>query len=1628
MKAERLQQIEKIYHAALEILPGKRESFFNEFCGGDEELRREIESLLSFEKSSEIFFDTPPESFVAEMFSKENNHSNFIGKAVNQYKILALIGEGGMGEVYLAQDTRLDRRVALKILPPDFIDNKGRMERYVREAKTASALNHPNIITIYEIGALQDTHYIATELIEGETLTKHFKTAPLNLKNALDIFIQMASALDAAHRAGIIHRDIKPENVMIRPDGLVKILDFGIAKLAERHGATRTRRHGDEDKTLIAASPLRPVPASPKTAPGMIIGTVNYMSPEQARGKTVDARSDIFSFGIVLYEVLTGKKPFEGETPMDTIGAILHLAPLPLNQLLPELPSAVEQIINKTLRKNTDERYQNAKDLLTDLRNVKQRLDYEEIERSITPVKSDPEIILENMPPNNLSNDLSSLIGRKAEIAEIMDLLRQSNTRLLTITGVSGTGKTRISQAIAHESRAEFANGVYFISLATIGNSSLVVPIIGQTLGLREESGKPMKERIGDHLRGKKMLIVLDNFEQITQAAPTIGELLSDVPDLKILVTSRVRLNLRSEREFTLQPLGVPIDKRLTANEFGRFPAVALFVERAKAAKSNFALTDENADSIAEICRRLDGLPLAIELAAVRVKLFTPTAILNRLEKSLDLLTGGAKDLPKRQQTMRGAIAWSYELLDADEKKLLNRLSVFRGGLNLEGAEAIGNAEADLSVDLLDVVSSLIDKSLLSQREQADGEPRFLMLVVVREFAFEKLTESGEADEIKRRHTAFYTDLSEEAEPDLLGAKAAEWMEKFEQEHDNLRVALEWALENQPETALRIVGIIYRFWLRRGYSAEGRKWIRAALKKSGEKADVILRAKAARGGGLLSLQQGDFEAANSFIEESLRLSREIGDKSLISYALTSLGALRVGEGDLIAAQKLTEECLAIAEEIDDKFQISISLNRLGDMSRQKEDYQAARKYYAEAYAIAKQESISAAIPIFAHNLASAMCLLEDFRSAHLYNLESLKGCEELGHKTGFGGALSIFAALSVKAGEVEKAARLFGAVKSIYDVNGYELEKADLDFDNYYIKEARTAIGDNAFDAAHAEGRKLSLEEAVALAREGESVWKSAVTKETQITNEAGANTKNYSTKDSLEAQIAILPSVEPVIPDVSRPNNFFPQIGFKRVFVTALIILLLTAGFFGYRYFTANQQIKSIAVMPFANETGNANNEYLSDGLTDGLINKLSQLPHIKVIARSSSFRYKGKELETSEVAKTLGVQAVITGRITQQGDNLQISIEMVNAAENTQMWGEMYNRKVSDVLAVQQDIVRTVSEKLLIQLSGIQEKQIAKQFTTNSPAYQFYLNGVFFRRKNGVENIRKAIEYQKQAISLDASFSLAYIELSINLANLIEIGAVSPKEGLPPARAAAEKALALDDTLADAYYNIARIRKYEFEWTKAETAFKQAIEINPNLAAAHTVYAEYLSQLGRFDEALREIKLAQELDPLRTGLVGNEGSIYYFARQYDEAIVKKQIHVSSAAENPFAHLGLANAYAAKERYAEAILSYQTSIKLEETTSALIYLGRLYALTGRRTEAKAILEKLNTAEKYVSPTELAILYAALGDREKAFASLEKAYAERDFRLNDLKVEPAYDPLREDPRFQELLKKVGFPQ
>ena len=415
-----------------------------------------------------------------------------------------------------------------------------------------------------------------------------------------------------------------------------------------------------------------------------------------------------------------------------------------------------------------------------------------------------------------------------------------------------------------------------------------------------------------------------------------------------------------------------------------------------------------------------------------------------------------------------------------------------------------------------------------------------------------------------------------------------------------------------------------------------------------------------------------------------------------------------------------------------------------------------------------------------------------------------------------------------------------------------------------------------------------------------------------------------------------------------------------------------------------------------------------------------------MKVIARSSSFRYKGKEVDPQEVANALGVEAILTGRVLQRGDNLLISVELVNARDKTQVWGEQYNRKATDLLAVQSEISREIAEKLRLKLTNAEQRQLAKRETANPQAYELVLKGLFYRRKGGTENQKKAIEYYQQAIAIDPTYALAYAELS-NTYTFLAGNALDPKEFTPKAEGAARRALELDESLAEAHLALANIKLNAWDWATAEREYQRAIELNPNLARAHSRYSAYLSVMGRHEQAIAETKRAREVDPLSPGINANVGWILIFARQYDQAIeaLKKTLELDRNYDLTHSYLGYA--YTAKGMYAEAIAAYQQAIKAGgDTTEAQIYLGAAYAKAGEREKAQAILKRLQTSKEYVSPGELAILYASLGEREQAFASLEKAYAAHDLQLQYLGVDPAYDSLRGDPRFQDLLRRVGL--
>lgn len=485
-------------------------------------------------------------------------------------------------------------------------------------------------------------------------------------------------------------------------------------------------------------------------------------------------------------------------------------------------------------------------------------------------------------------------------------------------------------------------------------------------------------------------------------------------------------------------------------------------------------------------------------------------------------------------------------------------------------------------------------------------------------------------------------------------------------------------------------------------------------------------------------------------------------------------------------------------------------------------------------------------------------------------------------------------------------------------------------------------------------------------------------------------------------------------------------------VLVVAAVLVVGIGIVMTYRLFSngaaTSTPITSIAVMPFKNESGNSEGEYLSDGMTESLINRLSQLPQLKVIAQNSTFEYKGKQFNPQEVSNALGVQAILTGRLIQRGDDLVVSVELIDTRDKTQVWGERYTRKAADIQEIQEDISHVISEKLRLRLTGTQEVQLTRRATQNSQAYQFYLSGLYHLRQVRFEDTIKARDYFEKSVTLDPNFALAWVGIANSSRKLAGNSVSDPKEPQTRARAATGKALALDDTLAEAHVELAGIKRDEWDWVTAEREYRRALELNPNLVEAHLWYSSYLSVMGRHSEALAEIKRAQELDPLSSALINREVMLLYLARRYDEAEAKLKLHRQIDPDNPDHHLRLGLIYAARGMYEKAVGEYQQGFTADdEMPWRRIILGHALAMSGRKKEAQAILDKLETSKQYVSPTELASLYLALGDKEGAMVSLERAYAAHDLQLQNLRVDSFLDDLRSDPRFQDLMRRVGLP-
>jgi predicted ATPase/transcriptional regulator with XRE-family HTH domain len=694
-------------------------------------------------------------------------------------------------------------------------------------------------------------------------------------------------------------------------------------------------------------------------------------------------------------------------------------------------------------------------------------------------------------PPNNLPAAPTPFIGRGKEIEKLLFLIMREGVRTVTLMGPGGIGKTRLALRVAEKLlvQEDFEDGVFFVPLASIRDPDLLVPAISHVLGVREVGNQPLLDSLKHHLHGKQILLLLDNFEQIIAASLTVAELVSASAGLKVLVTSRQLLGLQSEYTFPVPALDMPVTQAKYHEPLElltQYEAVRLFIERSIAASPDFEVTNDNAPAVAEICVRLDGLPLAIELAAARVTVLPPQAMLSRLQDRLKLLTGGAQDLPARQQTLRNTIEWSYDLLTAGEKQLFRRLAVFRGGCTLECLERVCNYDGQLQVEILDGLDSLIGKSLLRQTEGRNREPRFWMLETIHELAREKLEESGEAEALEREHALHFMGLAEEAEPQIRGAKQVEWLERLDDEHDNLRAAVawvrrevgqetesraEWATEGSlaveaVDIGLRLVGALQRFWANRGYYSEGRQQIRSIVDvdtaQGGPIERQVARGKALLGAQLLAHRQGEIKESYALAEEALRLFRAAGDKQDIARALLAMAAstrdadeqLRLleesqplleetgetwdlarlyyrygqyamfSQGDFTAAKLYFERCLVLGEQAGDPAMIALCLLDLGNVARFRLELDSAKSSYERSLVYSRQVRDKWAIGLALTNSTDIAWILGDYSLVRPFSEEARELFQEIGDPGNAAGALLDLGRIALIEGDTNEARSL----------------------------------------------------------------------------------------------------------------------------------------------------------------------------------------------------------------------------------------------------------------------------------------------------------------------------------------------------------------------------------------------------------------------------------------------------------------------------------------------------------------------------------------------------------------------------------------------------------------------------
>ncbi|RRQ29168.1 tetratricopeptide repeat protein [Rhodococcus sp. Eu-32] len=977
------------------------------------------------------------------------------------------IGHGGFGVVYRCVESELSRLVAVKVLTVE-LDEENRA-RFFREQRAMGRLTgHPNIVNVLQVGATESGRlFIVMPYHQHDSVEARIREGgALSIDDVLRLGVKIAGAVETAHRVGILHRDIKPANILLSDYGEPELADFGIAHITGGF----------------------------ETTSGAVTGSPAYTAPEVLAGNPPTAAADVYSLGSTLFSALTGHAAFERRTGEQVVAQFLRIT----QQSIPDLrehgmPGDVSDTIARAMARSPEDRPPTAADFGQELRQLQQNLGLPVDEMALRgePESSGPVDISHGArravtsglggTTGNLPLELTSFVGRRQELTAAKNML--SASRLVTLTGIGGVGKTRLAVRVASSIQREFSNGARLVELADLRDMTALVDAVSAAVGVRDQSVRPLREVLVEFLARREMLLVLDNCEHVVADVAELSEtLLTVCPTLRILATSREALGISGEEVLRVPPLTVPNpEHRPSLRAVPKYDAVSLFVERAATAAPGFALTEDNIQAVLGICHRLDGLPLAIELAAARLRVMSPEQILERLTDRYTLLTRGARSAPTRQQTLRLSIDWSYDLCTASEKLAWGRLAVFAGTFDLDAAEQVCSPSLPQD-ELIDTLTSLADKSILI-REKSGSEVRFRMLETLRQYGLEKLERTGETLLMRRIHRDWYEWLAFDAEADWISPRQLEWIARLKREQANFREALEFSIADDPAAGLRIATTLYWFWLSQGSYSEGRNWLsRLLVRETGqptvewvkalycagamanvqddvsagielarearalaeEADDPLMRALAANADGAVALHSGDIPKASSFFEASITQFRASGQRTLETATMHLLGLAYGLNGQTDKAIEWHERVLAVTAEHKESMYRSRSLWAMGIDVWRKGDADRATELLDEALGLTRRLRN----PRMTTSSLAALAWIDAGRRDHTR--------------------------AAVLLGAADGVASSFGSAPVIHP-NLFV-------FQQNCEKETRRALGARAFDAAYRRGEQFDLDEAIAYA------------------------------------------------------------------------------------------------------------------------------------------------------------------------------------------------------------------------------------------------------------------------------------------------------------------------------------------------------------------------------------------------------------------------------------------------------------------------------------------------------------------------------------------------------------------